>query len=344
VIIGEGGLSSEKPDALARDQLYVFGRMNSSWDMTREDFLGFAATLSADGIFGDVYWDESAGSTARAQTVTSAGISGVARLDFSTPGANASSLLGSNGINVTQRSLNPVFEARILGTNGNNHRIIAGFADGNSGLVINSDTNQRVNEAFFRKTAAGTVWQTVTRSANGTETINLTAIPTDVYQTLRVELNDTLGTADFYINGVLQFSHSTSVPATAAGLGYYIGNGISSATNRFVDVDYIRVWSDDPANIAIETIADSAADNALTIDEDMAGAVPITDVLTTAQADLIDSAPADENESFIEELFGQFAVNMREYFAHVQTIITDAVVTVGELITPKATVRELCIE
>lgn len=82
-------------------------------------------------------------------------------------------------------------------------------------MAINADTNQRANEAFFRKTAAGTVWQTVTRSASGLETVNTTAVATDTYQTLRVELNDTLGTADFYINGVLAFSHSTGVPASS---------------------------------------------------------------------------------------------------------------------------------
>ena len=54
----------------------------------------------------------------------------------------------------------------------------------------------------------------------------------------------------------------------------------------------------------------------------------MADELATAQADLIESAPADEDETFIEELFGQFAVNMREYFARVKTIVTDAVVTV----------------
>jgi hypothetical protein len=326
VIIGQGGLSAKKPDALARDQLYVFGRINSSWDAVREDFLIAAPVLSADGVFGNVYWDESAGSNTRIQTVTSAGISWVARLDFIAAAANTSSLIWSNGINVTERSLNPVFEARVLGTNNNDHRIIAGFGAGVSGTAITTDTNQMTSEAFFRKIAAGTVWQTVTRSASGTETVNTTAVATNVYQTLRIEMNDTLGTADFYINGVLQFSHSTAVPTSALGLGYYIGNGVTGATSRSVDVDYIRVWSDDPADRA-----------------DLLDLLPegsVIDIIPETE-EIIENT---ENQNLLETVLWQFAVDIQKFFASATEIVTSALLRVGELVTPKATVKELCLE
>lgn len=51
-----------------------------------------------------------------------------------------------------------------------------------------------------------------------------------------------------------------------------------------------------------------------------------------------------ENDTFIETLLGQFAVNIRLYFEHTKEIITNAVIRAKEIITPKATVRELCIE
>lgn len=48
--IGQGGISASKPDSLARDQLYVFGRINSSWDHFSADFLNSTTTLANDAI------------------------------------------------------------------------------------------------------------------------------------------------------------------------------------------------------------------------------------------------------------------------------------------------------
>lgn len=45
------------------------------------------------------------------------------------------------------------------------------------------------------------------------ETVNNTTMSTNVYRTLRIELNNTAGTASFYIDGVLQFTHALNVPA-----------------------------------------------------------------------------------------------------------------------------------
>ena len=46
VTIGSG--NSTKPEGLARDQLYVYGRINSSWDNFRCDFLTAQQTIAAD--------------------------------------------------------------------------------------------------------------------------------------------------------------------------------------------------------------------------------------------------------------------------------------------------------
>lgn len=59
VTIGQGGVSATKPDSLARDQLYVFGRINSSWDHYSADFLGADATrTTTDGTTAEgLVWD-----------------------------------------------------------------------------------------------------------------------------------------------------------------------------------------------------------------------------------------------------------------------------------------------
>lgn len=73
---------------------------------------------------------------------------------------------------------------------------------------------------------------------------------TNVYRTLRIEVNDTTGSAAFYIDGVLQFTHTTNLPAAATALGYGVGTAMSAATAGLtVDIDYIRVWSDDPPTV-----------------------------------------------------------------------------------------------
>lgn len=73
---------------------------------------------------------------------------------------------------------------------------------------------------------------------------------TNAYRTLRIEVNNTLGNAAFYIDGALQFTHTTNVPAAATALGYGIGTSMSAATAGLtVDIDYIRVWSDDPPTV-----------------------------------------------------------------------------------------------
>jgi hypothetical protein len=46
VTIGSG--NTARPEGLARDQLYVYGRINSSWDEFRCDFLTPQNTITVD--------------------------------------------------------------------------------------------------------------------------------------------------------------------------------------------------------------------------------------------------------------------------------------------------------
>jgi hypothetical protein len=168
---------------------------------------------------------------------------------------------GTAGDLVTQRSLNPVFETRLQGTANADHRILAGFHNILNGAAYGADTNQSSEEVYFRKAAANTYWETVTRStANATELVTplnttqcaLGPCTTAAMRILRIELENTgvNGVARFYIDGALVATHNTNtVPAAVTRLGWSIGNGVSAAIaapGRTVDIDYIRVWSDDP--------------------------------------------------------------------------------------------------
>lgn len=153
----------------------------------------------------------------------------------------------------TQRSLNPVFESRVV-VNTATARAAIGFTDLALGGRILADTNNSNNEIFFRKTALGTTWQTVTRSAAGIETVNTTTATTLAMRALRIEINDLAGKVFFYIDGNLVATHTgTSIPLAATRLGYWVGVTTSVAAIATMDVDYIKFWSDDPDSIVTTT-------------------------------------------------------------------------------------------
>jgi hypothetical protein len=267
VTIGQGGLSAAKPDALARDQLYVFGRINYSWNMYNQDFLARnqLAQVTADtAIYGAIF-DEATGGAGGFDVTSVAGQSGTAILDNpTTPAADENEWFGTGGVNVTERSLNPVFEARINATTNTDHRVIAGFADIALNAANSVDTNQAANEIFFRKNQAATVWQAVTRSASGAETVTNTAVGTGAYHTLRIEVDNVTPRVLFVIDGTVVATHTTSLPAAGTRLGWYIGNALESANNRSTQIDYVRVWSDDPPEDSLaEALAGSGGVNSL---------------------------------------------------------------------------------
>ncbi|MDO8335829.1 MAG: carbohydrate binding domain-containing protein [Candidatus Saccharibacteria bacterium] len=259
LIIGAG--DANNPDSLARDQLYVFGRINSSWNQQWTDCLTNEATKSATTAQVNTYGSIFSGSatTGRLAQAAVTGVSGVCRFNFATPAANATTFFGSGGGLITERSLNPVFEARVLSDTNTDHRNIVGFSDHNGiSTAISADTNQAANEAFFRKQAAGTSWEAVSRSASGTEQITTALGGTGAWHRLRIEIDNGNAAVRFYVDGTLSATHTTAVPGSAIPLGYSIMNNVTSTTSRNLDVDYMRVWSDDPpASIAPDGITQS---------------------------------------------------------------------------------------
>jgi hypothetical protein len=88
------------------------------------------------------------------------------------------------------------------------------------------------------------------------------------------------------------------------------------------------VWSDDPADRDPIDLLDMPEEN-------------ITDV---APESLPETVQNSENQTLLENILGQFAVDIQRFFSNATEIVTQAVLRAGEIITPKATVRELCIE
>lgn len=112
-----------------------------------------------------------------------------------------------------------------------------------------ADTLNSTSEIFFRKNAAGTNWEAVTRSG-ATETITTTTGSVSTMRTLRIDVNDTLSKVFFYIDGSLVATHTTNIPAPGTRLGYWAGITPSTAAAATMDLDYIKIWSDDPAEVA----------------------------------------------------------------------------------------------
>jgi hypothetical protein len=253
VTIGQGGIAASKPDSLARDQLYVFGRINSSWDHFLADFLGADVTrTTTDGTTSDgLIWD-SVGATPTWSASNIVGISGAQRIGLSAT-ISASAFLGN--YTITESSLNPVYEARAIINSANaTTRALVGFTDrAQNATTLATDTNNSTNEIFFRKKAATATWETVTRStANATEVVTATAVPVNQLNIFRIEVLGASQNVKFYINGTLVATHTgTTVPAATIRFGHQIGMLVTAATLNTMDIDYIRMWSDDPASVPV---------------------------------------------------------------------------------------------
>lgn len=120
---------------------------------------------------------------------------------------------------------------------------------------ITADTNNSNNEIFFRKIAAGTTWQTVTRLGAGIEVVTPTTYTTITMRALRIEVNDLANKVFFYIDGNLVATHNTGIPLAATRLGHWVGMNASAVAISSMDIDYIKVWSDDPDTVMINTSA-----------------------------------------------------------------------------------------
>ncbi len=215
--------------------------------------MGNFATLAADGNYAEASYDEIVGTggtspSGSVQMVNTTSVSGVARLTFT--GTLGTGPWGSNwgtaGQLKTERNLNPVIEARVLASSNTDQRAVVGFTNVATNTTVSADTNLSADEAFFRKTAAGTQWQAVSRAASGTEEVTSNVGSTSSWQLLRVELSGVNNNVKFYVNDSLVATHSTAVPTARLGWALMNTPTTTTYTGRVLDIDNVRVWSDDP--------------------------------------------------------------------------------------------------
>lgn len=207
--------------------------------MLRDDFLNPQPVLSADGRLGMFYYDEVSAGTA---TYTSVAGRSIVRLSIATPASGVTNWIGSAGVQITERSLNPVLEVEMLGTADTDHRIIAGFHQIPANTAISADTDQSANEIFFRKKASATTWECVTRSASGTENIvQLPTVTTNEFRTLKIEVKNSIGTVFFFADNVLVATVTTAIPLSSTRLTIAVGHGVTSTTARSIDLDYLSL-------------------------------------------------------------------------------------------------------
>lgn len=244
------------------DQLYVYGRINSSWRGYQREWLATCAPLAvivADtaDICGLVF-DEDADGAVIAKVAGSSAI----RLRASTAGSLAvgeGAILGSGGPLPMNRDNNPVMEARVMPLTLTNHRIEAGFAV----RALNGDIAADTNGVYFRATPASSNWIAVNR-AGGSEVGSVVdtgvAISTANFQELRVEINGSVNTR-FFIGGVLVATISLNIPT--ADLGFSVGNALITTADavKNLDVESIKVWIDDPPEGTSGEMATTSEDN-----------------------------------------------------------------------------------
>lgn len=210
-----------------------------------QDFVAPYATSAfvVDGPAYGAVFDEATGSSGQLDVVATTGVYGCAVLSQpTTPAANENSWWGSGGISTLEPSLNPIFECSVKGdSNNNEQRIVIGFLDIVANAANSADTDTAANEIMFRRSSAGTYWESVTRSGSGTEVVNISSTTTTGWHTLKIVVNSSTS-VDFYIDGTLHATHTTGLPTSSTPLGWYFGNGITSTNNRSLYIDYVKLY------------------------------------------------------------------------------------------------------
>ena len=355
VTIGQGGIASTIPDGLARDQLYVFGRINSSWNMVKADFLGNQASLAADGNLTEgMFYDFVTGGSY--SPIGIPGISGASRISTNAT-INTAGFVGAGGILQTQLSLNPVMETRVIVNNAAS-RAMVGFSDRAVNTAMLTDTDNFTNEAMFRKNAAGTAWEAVTR-AGAAETLTTTVLSVNVFRNLRIEMDGVLNRVLFIIDGTVVATHTTAVPAGATRLGYDAGITTTAAAAASMDLDFVRVWSDDPAGEsaiallnastteeAILTASSSAPSQLTALDQSLSNEELALTFMGNTTLENLNNAKNLFNEG-TPTLFkyGNYLVqNTKLVLEKLSNIYIDTVLWVRGIKADKVETKKLCIE
>jgi hypothetical protein len=124
------------------------------------------------------------------------------------------------------------------------------------------------------------------------------------------------------------------LPAAATLLGHYVGNGISTAVNANLDIDYIRFWSDDPDTVlSLDSYQqENTLENILPIETPVD--LSWLDIDTLVDIETLQQELSD-NDVLLEESLGQFGANINKYFLQTKNIISQATLYVSEIFVKK---------
>lgn len=196
----------------------------------------------------------------------------------------------SNGF--YQRGNNPVFETKLT-MSTTNPRIFAGFTSAEPAAT--SNTNVSTHHAYIEKRSTDTTWQCTTDDGGATETITDTGvtISASTFYRLRVEVRsgttpETICTIDDGTT-VTRTVVTATQPGATASMDVFIQGTNADTTAENVDIDYVRVWQDDPAGTAL-TIESAVSEK----EEDA------TDSATQVSTPKTDS---DNSENFVSTIF-----------------------------------------
>lgn len=196
----------------------------------------------------------------------------------------------SNGF--YQRGNNPIFETKLT-MSTTNPRIFAGFTS--AAPAATSNTNVSTHHAYIEKRSTDTTWQCTTDDGGATETITDTGvtISASTFYRLRVEVRngtipETICTIDDGTT-VTRTVVTATQPGATASMDVFIQGTNADTTAENVDIDYVRVWQDDPVGTAL-TIESAVSENM----EDA------TDSATPASAPEIKSGIS---ENFVDTIF-----------------------------------------
>jgi hypothetical protein len=112
------------------------------------------------------------------------------------------------------------------------------------GLTSDATSNTPTNGVYFERLAGDTTWYRVTRAAS-TQTRTSTGVAYDAsWINLRCVKNG--AQVDFYVNGALNGSNTTNIPADATALLPFVQVIPNSTTARDVKLDYIKFSLSEP--------------------------------------------------------------------------------------------------
>ncbi len=232
-----------------RDQFYVNGRINSSWDTLVEDFVGGSINIAADANSNSMVFDED--TECNWITLADNNHSTVRARAGTTPTAGDGCNTSSGGIVGIRKNENPVMEvSQRVSTTANTSAYKVGFT--NDALGADSAAVP-TNGIYFRKNTTDTTWYCVNRSAGvetGTAINSGVTVSTTVLQRLRIEVENIANDqARFFIDGVQVCGGpiANNIPTVAMGWTVSNSNPVgATATTIDMYLDSIRLWHDDP--------------------------------------------------------------------------------------------------